>query len=272
MNRPKTRGFTLIELLVVIAIIALLAAIIFPVVTSAKANVKKTSCINNLHNIAQGLKMYKLDEGRYPAQLFPYDPDADPTVPGQEGKRGMQDAVGPLYPNYVKSIEIFHCPMDWQYEDEEYAGRGPNYDPGTHLIMYGDPVDPNIQYTAYPYDSYSGQFGKIWGEGAAGWEVNVAEYEGRYYLFREPEGSFVPGSPHYKRQLRFRNPPADTVVTWCGAHRDFSAKNGDIWTVKKGSVDIVLFLDGSARAVNTEQSLMGVNEDGTYHYGFVEPR
>jgi general secretion pathway protein G len=68
MNRTHRKsGFSLIELLTVIAIIAILAAIIFPVMSAVKNNAKKTQCITNLHSIQSALKMYKLDNGAYPS-------------------------------------------------------------------------------------------------------------------------------------------------------------------------------------------------------------
>lgn len=55
------RGFTLIELLVVIAIIAILAAILFPVFTKARATAKKTTCQNNLKMILNACTLYEND-------------------------------------------------------------------------------------------------------------------------------------------------------------------------------------------------------------------
>ena len=54
-------GFTLIELLVVIAIIAILAALLLPVLERAKAEAHKNRCITNLKSIVMAVHLYAMD-------------------------------------------------------------------------------------------------------------------------------------------------------------------------------------------------------------------
>jgi len=61
-----TRAFTLIELLVVLAIIAILASLLLPAVSRAKAAAHATECRNNLHTLGLAVQMYLGDFNAYP--------------------------------------------------------------------------------------------------------------------------------------------------------------------------------------------------------------
>ena len=62
--KKHSHGFTLIELLVVIAIIAILAAILFPVFSMAKATGYRASCMANMRSISRALELYRDSYGR----------------------------------------------------------------------------------------------------------------------------------------------------------------------------------------------------------------
>lgn len=123
---PKQNAFTLIELLVVIAIIALLAALLFPVFATARGKAREITCVSNLRQLGLSVSMYAEDcDGLYPFAVDPADkytpviwrsqPDFQALIPSMTM---IQDALAP----YAKSKEMFHCPADTGFDNEDFGG------------------------------------------------------------------------------------------------------------------------------------------------------
>ena len=118
INSPqtvRTRGFTLIELLTVIATIAILAALLLPILTKAKVKAQRTTCLSNLRQLGFGWIMYKDDNSDYLTESYPVN---NPEVWVQGDMTNPDDARNTdlirrskLYP-YSQSVAIFHCPAD----------------------------------------------------------------------------------------------------------------------------------------------------------------
>ena len=108
------RAFTLIELLVVIAIIAILAAILFPVFSQARAKARQTTCASNLKQLGVAIMAYTQDYD----EAFPLANYRDPRLPSNTTWQFMIDPyVKANFPNAInrasgKQISVFFCP-DW---------------------------------------------------------------------------------------------------------------------------------------------------------------
>jgi len=63
----RSRGFTLIELMVVLVIIGVLAALIVPNMLDRADDARVTAARTDVNNLMQALKLYKLDNLRYPS-------------------------------------------------------------------------------------------------------------------------------------------------------------------------------------------------------------
>jgi prepilin-type N-terminal cleavage/methylation domain-containing protein/prepilin-type processing-associated H-X9-DG protein len=135
----KTRAaFTLIELLVVIAIIAILAAVLLPVLSAAKKKGQQTACINNQKELAVGMNLYINDNNS--------------TFPGIASRMyGFQTpdwiywrTNATLYPSFTQSPILasvpgmqkpsLRCPMDTSDVDRDNYDYGDGY--GPYLFSY----------------------------------------------------------------------------------------------------------------------------------------
>lgn len=119
VKQCRTRGFTLIELLVVIAIIAILAAILFPVLQAAKEKGKAANCSGNMKQLTTALQVYISEFGFWNAGAA-YESTADawwPYVEKSGAGPGNQGYVaGPAnrlwIARYCRGVGVVKCPSN----------------------------------------------------------------------------------------------------------------------------------------------------------------
>ena len=130
-GRVKLGSFTLIELLVVIAIIAILAAMLLPALSAARARARSSSCKGNLKSLALAANMYADENNDY---ILPWRNDY-----GSGGKKatntlwpylvwdvmGINTGMGNSGLNTIKAYpeqaKMFMCPAS-SVDFETYSG------------------------------------------------------------------------------------------------------------------------------------------------------
>ena len=137
--RPLASAFTLIELLVVIAIIALLAALLLPVLTQTKEGGRATACVSNLHQIGIALQIYVDGNNNHlPVMRDRAAPPATNSLPGVETVLKME----------LGNTNVLRCPSDFAQIFETTGSsyswnsllNGENAD---RLVVFGMNFDPH---------------------------------------------------------------------------------------------------------------------------------
>lgn len=125
----KNHGYTLVELLVVVAIVAILAAMIAPVLLQAKEAARSRSCAANLRQLGHAINRYMDDHDGYGLPSSP-----------PEYRNSWVLWVGPLIPGYISQ-----------------AGVCFRNDPDSPYPYDGTPLDPRPKWIwVCPGDDYRG--------------------------------------------------------------------------------------------------------------------
>ncbi len=135
--RRLSHGFTLIEVMVVLVILGVLAALIVPNVLERADDARVTAARADINNLMQSLKLYKLDNQRYPTAEQGLDalvrkPTASPVPPNWKPylDKLPSDPWGKPYqylnPGVKGEIDVFSLGADGQP-----GGEGKNADLGS---------------------------------------------------------------------------------------------------------------------------------------------
>lgn len=133
MRKHINKGFTLIEILVVVSILAILGALIVPKIMDRPSEAKVVAAKQDINSLVAALKLYKLDNGRYPEQ----DKGLQALVGGQGAKSYLErlpkDPWGHEYlylvPGLHGEVDVMSYGADGQSGGEGFDADLGNWQP-----------------------------------------------------------------------------------------------------------------------------------------------
>lgn len=112
-GKHRIRAFTLVELLVVIAIVAILAALLLPVLGKAQQRAQTAGCLNNLKQLQLCYRMYVDDNNDYlpPNEAIP-NLDASWVLGNAQNDVTTTNIQNGLIFDYNRQVKIYVCPAN----------------------------------------------------------------------------------------------------------------------------------------------------------------
>jgi prepilin-type N-terminal cleavage/methylation domain-containing protein len=149
-NLKVAAAFTLVELLVVIGVLAILAALLLPALSRAKAKAQRTACMSNLRQINAGVRMYSDDAH----DVAPSPGAATTNFPDlySDYKRLMKSYVGLNGPSSPQD-KLFACPADRFYPNHIFTDD----EPTTAYVQKSLHDEPYVDYSSYAFNGGDGR-------------------------------------------------------------------------------------------------------------------
>ncbi len=200
MKRRRIQAFTLVELLVVIAIIGTLVALLLPAVQRARESSRRSSCANNIRNIALSTLQYEDRFRNFPGLFEP--------IPTER----MKSLSG--YPNTTWAVTVL--------EDLERGGIAATNKVGeltdTYVAVFVCPSDGGKQRTGpeFSYVANGGRMGSVTGERLANGPFVNHVYHPKLFM---QDGNWMDGRDYTLAYGENVDSPNYNVMGWNGWKR-----------------------------------------------------
>jgi len=235
----RKRAFSLIELLVVIAIIGVLAALLLPVLSSAKAQSKRTTCTNNLRQINLGIRIYS--------------DDFNDRTPGLTNGAPVWVRYRELLQNYLglnglpsPQDKVFACPADTFFYKSLPTGN-------MQFVTEGSHRDPDSLYSSYAFNGGNSVTNRSL------WSQDYPEIES----FPGISGRRLSSIPHPARTVLVAEATAFAPFSWHEPRPAITLPIGLLMPFFNDAKDEVSFVDGHVNYIRMYWN-SSTNANGLY--------